>query len=846
MKKGAEGVYYDKKESELFDALNTSRNGLSEEEVESRRKYYGFNQLKRKKPGIFIFLRQFKSPLIWLLIIVSVISMFFGELISAIIILIIISLTSSFSFIQEYRAERTVIDLNKKISHKTIVIRNNEKIEIDAKNLVPGDIVVLNLGDKVPADLRIIESKNLEIDESILTGESISVHKTSSPIKNAGQIQSYTNYAFAGTIISNGDALGIVISIGNETQVGKLSKELTQPRPEVQFQKGIKKFVRFLVYVVIITTAIIFIANFLLKQNLLDSLLFSLAIAIGISPELLPVIITIGLARGARVMAKKDVIVKRLVSIEDLGNMDVLCSDKTGTLTEGNIKLYNFFDFNGKTNKDILLYSVLCNSAIIHGKKIFGNPIDTAILRDADGKIKTEIKSYQKIDEIPFDYERKRMSVIVKHGNENLLITKGSARLIFKICSRAYINGRITSINPHIKKIEDKFVELSKSGLRVLAVAYKKIGKKSYNKTDENDLVFLGFLTLSDPPKKTIKESLEKLKSLNIDFKILTGDNEIITQKIAKDVGVPITRIVLGDEIDKYDDKQLMQVANEANIFCRLTPMQKKRIIQALKDFGHDVGYMGDGVNDVAALHEADVGISVDSAVDVAKDASDIILFKKSLEILAEGVIEGRKIFSNSMKYIMIGVSSDFGNMISLSIASFVLPFLPLLPPQVLLNDLIYDVSQMTVSRDNVDHEDLKKPKKFNLDLIKKYMLWFGPLNTLYDLIALAILVFFFKASAITFRTGWFIESISTQILVFFVIRTRKSPFWKSKPGKGILISCLSMFVFSLIIPYTSLGDIFGFTPLPALYFVFLAGMIITYLLLAEIGKRIFFKKNEL
>ena len=846
MKKGAEGVYYNKKESELFESLNTSRNGLSEEEIESRRKYYGYNQLKRKKPGIFIFLRQFKSPLIWLLIIVSVISMFFGELISAIIILVIISLTSSFSFIQEYRAERTVLDLNKKISHKTIVIRNNEKIEVDARNLVPGDIVVLNLGDKVPADLRIIESKNLEIDESILTGESISVHKTSSPIKNVGQIQDYTNFAFAGTIISNGDALGIVIHIGNETQVGKLSKELTQPRPEVEFQKGIKKFVRFLVYVVLITTAIIFIANFLLKNNLLDSLLFALAIAIGISPELLPVIITIGLARGARVMAKKEVIVKRLVSIEDLGNMDVLCTDKTGTLTEGDVKVHSFIDFNGKTDSDILLYSTLCNSATIHGKKIFGNQIDTAILQYSDEKIKEKARSYIKIDEVPFDYTRKRMSVLVKHGKESLIIAKGSARLMFKTCSRAYIGGRVTSISPHIKKIEDKFVELSASGLRVIAVAYKKTNEKTYTKNDEKDFTFLGFLTFSDPPKKTIKESLEKLKSLNIDFKILTGDNEIITQKIAKDVGIPINKIVLGDEIDKYNDKELMNIANEANLFCRLTPMQKQRIIKALKDFGHDVGYMGDGINDVAALHEADVGISVDSAVDVAKDASDIILFKKSLGILAEGVIEGRKIFSNSMKYILIGVSSDFGNMISMSIASFILPFLPLLPPQVLLNDLIYDVSQMTVSRDNVDPEYLKKPKKFNLAIIKKYMLWFGPISTLFDLVALAILVFFFKASQVTFRTGWFIESLSTQILVFFVIRTRKSPFWKSKPGKGILISCLGMFAFVLILPYTPLGNIFGFTPLPALYFAFLAGMIIAYLFLAEISKRIFFKRNEI
>ncbi|HTZ42116.1 MAG TPA: magnesium-translocating P-type ATPase [Candidatus Omnitrophota bacterium] len=846
MEKEGEQDYWNKKEQEIFGIFNTSEKGLSNEQIELQKKKYGYNELKRKKPAIFLFFRQFKSPLIWLFIIISIISMFFGELISAVIILIIVSLTSLFSFLQEYRSEKTVSDLNKKISHKAIAIRDNEKIEIDVKELVPGDLIVLNIGDKVPADLRIIESKNLEIDESILTGESVPVRKISSPVKKAARIQDYANYAFEGTIISNGEALAVVLYTGNETQIGKLSKEVVQPRPQVQFQKGIGQFVNFLIYIVLATTFIIFVANFILKQNLLDSLLFALAIAIGISPEMLPVIITVGLARGGRIMAKKEVIVKRLISIEDLGNMDILCTDKTGTLTEGNTKVHSFIDFEGKTKEEILLYSILCNSAVIHGKKISGNPIDAAILQHDHSKMESLAKSYAKIDEIPFDYERKRMSVIVQKKNEKLLISKGSPRLMLKVCSKVDLNGRVSSISPYHKKIEDKFLELSSQGLRVIAVAYKSIDKKTYGKNDEKSLIFMGFIVFSDPPKVDIKDSLEKLKLLNIDFKILTGDNEIVTKKIAEDVGISISRIVLGDEIEKYDSDELAKACNEANIFCRLTPMQKKRIIQVLKDSGHDVGYLGDGVNDVAALHEADVGISVDSAVDVAKDASDIVLLKKSLSILAGGVIEGRKVFSNSMKYIMIGVSSDFGNMISMAIGSFVLPFLPLLPPQVLLNDLIYDVSQMPVSWDNVDHEYLKKPKKFNLNLIKKYMLWFGPLSTIYDLIALAILVFFFKASEISVRTGWFVESISTQILVFFIIRTRKSPFWKSKPGKGVLISCLSMFAFALMVPYTPLGTIFQLTPLPPLYFAFLAGMIITYLLIAEIGKRIFFKKYEI
>ncbi len=839
--------YWDKKESEVFDLLKTSERGLTEKEVELRRKEYGLNEIKRKRSTILIFLRQFKSLLIWLLIITSIASIFFGEVISGIIIIVLVLLASLFSFLQEFRAEKTVEDLNKKISYKTIVIRDNEKKEIDVKYLVPGDIVVLNIGDKIPADLRLIESKNLEVDESILTGESLSVHKISTPIKKAGKIQDFKNYVFSGTIIANGEALGVVIAIGVESQIGKISKESSGERPQVEFQKGIKKFVTFLIYVVLVMTVIIFFANFLFRHDFIDSLLFALAIAIGIAPELLPVIITLGLARGAKNMAKKEVIVKRLVSIEDFGNMDILCTDKTGTLTEGDIHLYDHIDFEGKINEDILLYGTLCNSASIHGKKISGNQIDAAILQHEEGRIKEIAKTYTKIDEIPFDYIRKRMSVIVKHGNEQILISKGTPRLIFRACSKIYIKGRTTAISPYLKKIDEKYVKLSEQGLRVIAVAYKKVKKKNYNKNDEKELIFLGFLTFSDPPKKTIKDSLEKLKLLGIDFKILTGDNEIITQKIANEVGVPIKKIVLGNEIEKYSDEELRKIVDVANIFCRLDPLQKQRIIKALKDNGHDVGYMGDGVNDIAALHEADVGISVDSAVDVAKDASDIILMKKSLGILAEGIIEGRKIFSNSMKYIMIDVSSDFGNMLSMSAASFFLPFLPMLPQQVLFNDLIYDVSQTTVSNDNVDQEYLKKPKKFNLDLIRKYMLWFGPLSSIYDFITFAVLIYFFKANEITFQTGWFLESISTQILVFFVIRTRRSPFWKSKPGKGVMISCIGAVLFALIIPFTPLGTVFGFTDtLPSLFFVFLVAVIIAYLSLAEVGKRLFFKKYEI
>lgn len=835
-----------KKENEVLEALGTSRNGLSYEEVKLRKEKYGLNMIRRRGYFFPLLWRQFKNPLLWLLVITSVVAMFFGEVTNAIIILVLIFLVSLVSFIQEYRSERIVEDLNRKISHRALVIRNNAKEEIDVKDLVPGDIVVLGIGSKVPADLRLIDTKNLEINEAVLTGESVPALKNSLPLKiRDHKLQEISNYAFAGTVVSAGEALGVVASIGEQTELGKIFKETSHERPETEFQKDIRKFVDFLILIILIMAVAIFVVNALLKHDILDSLLFALAIAIGIALEMLPVILTIGLSKGAKIMAKNEVIVKRLVSIEDFGNMDVLCTDKTGTITEGDIRLYNHFDLNGNTNEDILLHSLLCNSAVSHDHKAIGNPIDVAIVQHASEKVRESVKSYQKIDEIPFDYVRKRMSVIVKKGNKQLFITKGAVQSVIKVCSKVYLKDGFVNISRYRDKIEKKFADLSSQGLRVIAVAYKETDKKQYQEKDENNLIFFGFVTFSDPPKKDIAKSIEKLEKLGIDFKILTGDNEIITRRIATEVGILVKDIVIGDEIDKLKDDQLKKTVEKANIFCRLTPLQKERIIRILKQNGHDVGYMGDGVNDVAALHEADVGVSVDSAVDIAKDASDIILLRKNLDILANGVLEGRKVFSNSMKYILMGTSSDFGNMLSMSISSFFLPFLPMLPSQVLLNDLMYDVSQTTVSSDNVDYEDIKKPKKFNIKNIKSFMLFFGPISSLYDFATFAIMLGIFHASAIMFQTGWFIESIATQTLVVFVIRTRKIPFWKSKPGKWVLFSCLGITALAVAIPFTPLRELFGLTPLPAMFFAVLALIVATYLALAELGKKLFFKKFD-
>lgn len=841
--------FYLKNEFEVLDELESSKDGLKESEVKLRLNRYGHNVLRKKRfRGLFIFLRQFRSPLIWILIGTAIVSMFLGQITSSIIILLMILLGSLLSFYNEYKSEKIVENLNNKIARRTIVLRNGKKSEVYVNELVPGDIVYLNIGSIVPADLRLIDARNLEINESILTGESEAVRKDSSQIKDKiSKIQDFRNYAFMGTIVSSGEGIGVVIRTGNETEFGKISKESIAEKPETEFQKGLAKFGGVLLKVILLLTIGIFLINSFLKHDILNSLLFALAIAVGLTPELLPAVLSVSLSRGAREMAKKEVIVKRLISIEDFGNMDVLCTDKTGTLTEGNLSLIEHLDLENKASEKVLLYGLLCNSTIAHNKKLVGNPIDIAIWKHSKESFKNEISKYEKIDEIPFDYERKMMSVVIKNNDKNILITKGAPQSVLKLCKRAFVKGRESSISFYYKKIEERFKELSKEGFRVIAVAYKEIeDKKNYSVKDEKEMVFLGFISFLDPPKKTFKEHIDKLEALNIKFKILTGDNEMVTKKIAEEVDIPISRIVLAEEIDRLNDKELSKVVEEANAFCRLTPLQKLRIIRALKKNGHDVGYMGDGVNDVPALHEADVAISVNDAVDVAKEASDIILMRKSIGSLIDGVMEGRKVFNNTMKYILMGTSSNFGNMFSAAGASVFLPFLPMLPMQILLVNVLYDFSQITICTDNVDEENLKKPKRMKIELVQKYMLIIGPISSVYDFLTYFVMLFVFKAGQALFRTGWFIESMMTEILVTFVIRTKRTPFYKSKPGKWVVLSAVLVLLITLIIPFSPIAGVLGFEKPPLKYFLILIVMVLTYLGLVEVVKNWFFKKYDI
>lgn len=841
--------YYSKTEPEIFQLLSSSREGLSAADVEERQKQFGKNVLKSKRfKAARIFFRQFRSPFLLILIAIVIISFFLGQTANSIIISLMIVLSSLLSFFDEYRSEKISEELTKKIAHRVLVERNGKKEEIAASELVPGDLVYLTIGSVVPADLRITESKNLEIDESVLTGESRAVAKNSAVIAdNFLGIASLKNCAFSGTVVSYGEGVGVVVNTGQNSELGKISKIAEQERPQTEFQKGLSNFGRLLVKIIVFLTIGIFFINSILKHTVLDSLLFALAIAVGLTPELLPAILSVGLSKGSREMAKKGVIVKRLIAIEDFGNMDVLCTDKTGTLTEGRLSLARHIDLENKENENVLLYGTICNSSVAYENKLIGNPIDIAIRKHANEKFAKELKSYLLAGEVPFDYDRKMMSVIVKKDEETILITKGAPQQILKKCKSALVNGRKVNIALREKSIIQTFEKLSNDGYNAVAVAYRKIDdKKNYSADDESDLILFGFITFIDAPKPSIKKTILRLEQLNIKLKILTGDNEIVTKKIAREVGIPISKIVLAEQISRASDEELRVVVEESNAFCRLTPNDKLRVIKALRANGHEVGYMGDGINDVPALHEADVGISVNDSVDVAKNASDIVLMKKNIDSLVDGVVEGRRVFGNITKYILMGTSSNFGNMFSAAAASIFLPFLPMLPVQILLVNLLYDFSQLTISADNVDEETLKKPKKLKVEYIQKYMLFLGPASSLYDFITYFVMLFIFKSSQALFRTGWFIESVLTETLVIFVIRTNRAPFYKSKPGKMIILSAIAVSIAALVIPFSPLAQLLGFVQPPPLFFAILIVMVVTYLVLVEFLKNWFVKKYEI
>ena len=833
--------------AEVYQSLESGEQGLSDQEAQRRLKTCGLNELPTHRLStIQVVFRQLKNPLFVILVACAVIAGLYSELKQAIIILSMIALSVILGFYNEYKAEKIVENLRDNVSIKAVVTRDGKACQIDSKLLVPGDLVTVYVGDISPADIRLVRSKELQADEATFTGESFPVEKTSEHLTLVSPMpQQLINYLFMGTVVSHGNGQGVVVSTGKNTYLGSISRSLTRPHPETEFQRGIRKYGNMLMTLTFALSVGIFALNALVGHKLIDSLLFSLAVAVGLVPELMPAIVTVSLARGASRMAKVKVIVKRLVSIEDFGNMDVLCTDKTGTLTEGKISLHAYQSLGEKDDQRLLPYSLLCNSASV-GDAIVGNPMDTAIWEYAKkNKNEQSAQPYIKVDEIPFDYQRRIMSVVVKNNGESILISKGAPESIFARCIHADLSGRIKTLEEVQDAINDKFFHLSQLGYRLLAIASRQVeSKASYSVEDEKNLTLLGFLIFTDPAKKDAHDAIDKLKDMGVEVKILTGDNELVAKTICDELKVSVKKIVVGSDLVQMSWTQVKKIVEETTIFARITPEQKLDIIKALKENGHVVGFGGDGVNDAPALYEADVGISVDTAVDVAKQAADIVLLEKDLRVMADGIIEGRKIFGNTMKYILMGTSSNFGNMFSAAAASVFLPFLPMLPMQILFMNLLYDVANMTLPTDNVDEEYTKKPKRWDIGFVRKYTLFFGPFSSLYDFLTFGIMLFIFGAAAnpALFQSGWFVESFWTEVLVIFVIRTRRIPFLTSRPGKWLILLTLGCVAFGTILPFTVLGNVLGFTALPPEYWALLILMVATYLVLVDAGKVFFYK----
>jgi Mg2+-importing ATPase len=765
-----------------------------------------------------------------------------GDRIGGLIIISIVLLSVLLNFFMEFQARHAVEQIQKQVATTAAVIRDGRERELLLSELVPGDIIRLSAGDLVPADARLLKVTDLQVRESALTGESLPVEKSADDLPSGKhEVADASNSVFLGTAVQTGIGTAVIVRTGRDTAFGEIAKRLATQPPETEFARGIRHFGMMITWITMLLVLFVLLVNIILHRPLLDSFLFSVALAVGMTPEMMPMIITVTLAQGARRMTKKKVLVKQLAAIEDFGSIDILCSDKTGTLTEGEIVLDRHVDVQGKDDENVLRMIYL-NSYFEAGIK---SPLDAAILKHEH----PSIAEYEKVDEIPFDFKRKRLSVVVRHGDEHLLITKGEAESVFAICQTVNIDGSPQPFDESQRAhAAETFKKLSADGYRVLGVAVQKVEKQdAYTPAAEHDMTLVGFAAFLDPPKEGIHSVLEALKQNGISVLIMTGDNQYVTQKVAHDVGLEADRILTGNEVDTMDNPALAYQAENGAIFARMSPEQKDRVILALKARGHVVGYIGDGINDAPSLHTADVGISVMNGVEVAKDAAKVILLEKDLEVLNDGVYEGRRSFANIMKYIIMGTSSNFGNMFSMAGASLFLPFLPMLPTQILLNNFLYDISQISIPGDNVDPALLHRPKRWQIGFIRQFMMIIGPISSIYDFLTFGILLWVFHAStnAPLFHTGWFVESLATQTLVILVIRTAANPL-KSGPSRALLISVLAVVTIAAVLPYTAVGTLLRFTPLPLSLLGTIAFLAVTYLLLVQAVKVWFYRRHAL
>ncbi len=814
--------------------------GLSSREAEALLVQYGENSVNhthRLRP-VIAFLKEFNSPLLIILLAIAGISFFvLGEKTNAIIIVAMVCISAVVDFVNTFRSEQATLRLAERVKTLSSVVRDGVARDIDARRVVPGDIVLLSAGSLIPADAEVLEARDFFVNQSAMTGEAFPVERR--PLAGrtpAERLLERDDRVFLGTSVVSGFATVRVLATGKSTEYGKLADRLSSENGETDFEKNIRRFSLFIMRLNFVLVGLVLIVNTLLGRDFIDSLTFSIAIAIGLTPELLPVMLSVSLARGSVRMAKKHAVVKNLSSIQNFGSMTILCTDKTGTLTEDKITLVKHVDGKGNDSETVFLFSYL-NSIYQTGVK---NPLDRAIVEHGT----PDISAYEKVDEVPFDFVRRRESLVVSEAGVKILTTKGAPECVLPIVSRIRIGGADRSLDSEERRaLEAQAHSFFEEGFRVLAIATKTLDADdyTYDVADESEMTFIGFAAFLDPPKKDAVRTIRELADLGVSVKILTGDSDVLTQKICKDIGIPIEGVALGKDIDGLSESEVAALAARTTVFARVSPAEKERIITALRTLPETVvGYMGDGINDVTALKAADVGLSVENAVPVAKDAANIILLEKNFSVLKDGIEEGRKTFQNTLKYIRMWLSSNFGNMFSMMGASAALPFLPMSPQQILLNNFLYDAAQVGLPTDHVDSESVRRPSRWNLRGIRRYMLVFGTISSVFDFLTFGLLFFVFDLGERAFQTGWFVESLATQVLVIFIIRTRRLPFFQSAPSIFLFANIALVLVVGWVIALSSLGSIFGFEPLPLPIFFLVVGITLLYLGTVEVAKRAF------
>ena len=831
--------------ADVLAALDATENGLTNAEAARRLDRAGPNEpaSTRHTTGIAQLGLFFVNPLVIILLASSLISALLGDIVSASIIAVLVLLSVALNFTQTYRSQQAADQLRAQVTPTATVLRDGTWRELPRRELVPGDVIRLSAGDLVPADARLLDARDLHVQQAALTGESIPAEKDAVDEANSSSsLAEARHVVLLGTSVVSGTATAVIVATGAKTAFGDIVARLAAKAPETEFDRGLRGFSFLIMRTVVFLVLFVLLVNLAFHRSALDSLLFAVALAVGLTPEFLPMITTITLGQGALRMARQQVIVKHLAAIQNFGSMDILCSDKTGTLTTGELVLDQHMDPFGHSTERVVFLAYL-NSMFETGIK---SPLDAAILRHDRTDAHTDATGYQKLDEIPFDFERRRSSIVAASSDDSrLLITKGAPESVMQVSAQYEISGRVQPLDATTRlRCEATYQALSAQGYRTLAIAYRSAPlQDAYHAADERELTLVGFLAFSDPPVEGVADVLAQLRRDGVEVKILTGDNDLVARHICGQVGLDSKRIVLGDELDRMSDAALQHIAEETSVFARVSPAQKNRIMLALKAPKHVVGFLGDGINDAPSLHVADVGISVASAVDVAKDAAEIILLERSLAVLQRGVVEGRKAFGNVMKFLLMGTSSSFGNMFSMAGATVFLPFLPMLPTQILLVNFLYDVSQVTIPTDNVDETFIEKPHRWDIGLIRDFMIFIGPISSIYDFLTFFVMLTVFHASPSLFHTGWFVESLATQTLVLFVIRTSGSPF-RSRPSRPLTIAVLLIVGFGMLLPYLPIASALGFTPLPALFFLFLIAATGTYLLLVEGGKRILMRRR--